>query len=129
LAIQREAARSRICFGPIDGCSSKSKLASSFTAGKCASFQRHLDATVILALDLTLAQKDQRLTRRQVRARRLVEQVVELIANAGELHVAPTWRLADRLVVRLLSSPVPSEAPSNRCFMFGKRTQQRGRWR
>ena len=38
LAIQRDAARSRICFGSIDGCASKSKPASSFTAGKCASF-------------------------------------------------------------------------------------------
>jgi hypothetical protein len=35
---------------------------------------------------LTLAQQDQRLTRRQVRARRLVEQAVELVADAGELQ-------------------------------------------
>src|SRR5262249_6893257 len=41
---------------------------------------------MILARDLTLAQQDQRLTRRQVRARRLVEQVVELVADAGELQ-------------------------------------------
>ncbi|MGY3362789.1 hypothetical protein ACVWZK_009452 [Bradyrhizobium sp. GM0.4] len=48
--------------------------------------QRHLDAAMILARDLALAQQDQRLTRRQVRARRLVEQAVELVANAGELQ-------------------------------------------
>ncbi|UGA48811.1 hypothetical protein HU230_0028095 [Bradyrhizobium quebecense] len=41
---------------------------------------------MILARDLTFAQQDQRLTRRQVRARRLVEQAVELIADAGELQ-------------------------------------------
>src|SRR4051794_35593645 len=41
---------------------------------------------MILACDLALAQQDQRLTRRQVRARRLVEQAVELIADAGELQ-------------------------------------------
>src|SRR5262249_52185818 len=41
---------------------------------------------MILARDLALAQQDQRLTRRQVRARRLVEQVVELVADTGELQ-------------------------------------------
>src|SRR5512138_507555 len=41
---------------------------------------------MILALDLALAQQDQRLTRRQVGACRLVEQVVELVADAGELQ-------------------------------------------
>jgi hypothetical protein len=41
---------------------------------------------MILARDLALAQQDQRLTRRQVRARRLVEQAVELVADAGELQ-------------------------------------------
>jgi hypothetical protein len=36
LSIQRDAARSRICFGSIEGCASKSKPESSLTAGKCA---------------------------------------------------------------------------------------------
>lgn len=49
-------------------------------------FQLHLDAAMIPARDLTLARQYQRLTRRQVRARRLVEQVVELVADAGELR-------------------------------------------
>jgi hypothetical protein len=46
--------------------------------------QSHVDAPVILAGDLTLAQHDQRFPRRQVGARRLVEQAVELIADARE---------------------------------------------
>ena len=33
-----QAVRSRTCFGSIEGCASKSKPASSFPAGKCASF-------------------------------------------------------------------------------------------
>jgi hypothetical protein len=47
--------------------------------------QSHVDAPVILAGDLALAQHDQRFPRRQVGARRLVEQAVELIADAREL--------------------------------------------
>jgi hypothetical protein len=48
---------------------------------------------MILARDLTLAQQNQRLTRRQVRARRLVEQVVDTVrkpecfANAMSLSL------------------------------------------
>nr|WP_311982477.1 hypothetical protein [Bradyrhizobium japonicum] len=41
---------------------------------------------MILARNLALAQQDQCLTRRQVRARRLVEQAVELIADPGALQ-------------------------------------------
>jgi hypothetical protein len=48
--------------------------------------QRHLDAAMILAGDLALAQHRQRLARRQIRARRLVEEIVELVADAGELQ-------------------------------------------
>jgi hypothetical protein len=47
---------------------------------------RHLDAAVILALILLCKSEIARLTRRQVRARRLIEQVVELVADAGELQ-------------------------------------------
>ncbi len=32
-------------------------------------------------------------------------------------------------MLRLLSLRAPSEAPPDRCFVSGKRTQQRGRWR
>jgi hypothetical protein len=85
LAIQRDAARSRTCLGSIEGCASKSKPASSFRAGKWAS-QSHVDAPVILAGDLALAQHDQRFPRRQVGTRRLVEQAVELITDARELQ-------------------------------------------
>jgi hypothetical protein len=38
-----------------------------------------------LAGDLALAQHRQRLARRQVRSRGLVEEIVELVADAGEL--------------------------------------------
>src|SRR4051794_15651068 len=86
LATQRDAARSRICFGSIEGCASKSKPARSLTAGKYASFQRHVDPAMVLARDLALAQHRQRLAHRQVRARRLVEKAVELIPDAGELE-------------------------------------------
>ncbi len=41
---------------------------------------------MILVRNLELAQQDQCLTRRQVRTRRLVEQVVELVADTGELQ-------------------------------------------
>src|SRR6185437_5802691 len=41
--------------------------------------------------------------------------------------IAPAWRRADRLLLQLPS--VPSEASSDHGFVFGKRTQQRGRWR
>ena len=49
-------------------------------------YRRHVDAAMILARNLPLAQQRQRLARRQVRARRLVEQAVELVADAGELQ-------------------------------------------
>jgi hypothetical protein len=39
VAGQRDAARSRTCLGSIEGCASKSKPASSFRAGKWASFR------------------------------------------------------------------------------------------
>ena len=44
--------------------------------------QHHLDAAMIFAPNLTLAQRDQRLTRRQVRARHLVEHAVALRARS-----------------------------------------------
>jgi hypothetical protein len=50
-------------------------------------FQRHLDAAMIFARDLALEQQEKRLARRQVRSRRLVQEAVELVADAGEpLH-------------------------------------------
>jgi hypothetical protein len=65
---------------------------------------------------------------RQVRAFRLVEQAVELVADAGAV-IAPAWRRADQSVLRLASLRAPSEAPCDRGFVLGKRTQQRRLWR
>src|SRR6185369_7376442 len=58
---------------------------------------------MILAGDLTLAQQGQRLARRQVGTRRLVEQAVEPVANAKELQsrqhgVEPINRCLGRLL-------------------------------
>jgi hypothetical protein len=47
--------------------------------------QRHLDATLILAGDLALAQQRQGLARREIVPRRLIEQIVKLVADAAKL--------------------------------------------
>jgi hypothetical protein len=72
--------------------------------------QRIVDAAMILARDLALAQQEKRLARRQVRSRRLG---------------------ADRSAYRLSSSRsrAASEASSDGGLVLGKRTQQRRRWR
>src|SRR5690606_15661636 len=48
--------------------------------------QRHVDAPVVLAGDLPLAQQRQRLARGEVGTAGLVEQAVELVADAGQLE-------------------------------------------
>lgn len=90
--------------------------------------QRHLDAAVILARDLTLRQQDQRLAVDRF-ARAASSSKLSNWSRMPKSSIAPAWCRAHRSVLRLLCLRAPSEALSDRCFVFGKRTQQRGRLR
>jgi hypothetical protein len=53
--------------------------------------QRHVDAPVVLARDLALAQQRQRLAGREVGPGRLVEEAVELVAPDRTLGPVRSW--------------------------------------
>ena len=59
--------------------------------------ERHLNAALVLAADLPLDEHRQRLPQRQLLLRRLVEQVVELVADRGQLQ--PRQPAEKRLMV------------------------------
>jgi hypothetical protein len=55
-------------------------------AGKMGDLDPHLDPSLVLAGDLALAQKGQRLAQGQLAPGRLVDQVVQLVSDGGELQ-------------------------------------------
>src|SRR5208283_5729007 len=55
-------------------------------ARKVGDLARHLDAPLVLARDLPLDQEGERLAQGHFAARRLVNQIVELVADRGELE-------------------------------------------
>jgi hypothetical protein len=104
-----------VCIAAVDARADK-RVALSIGNSK----YQHVPA-IILARDLALAQQDQRLTRRQVCARRLVEQAVELIADTGELQSRQHGVERVGRFFQLSSLPAPSEACSDHSLVFGKR--------
>src|SRR5271166_1497367 len=84
-ATQRQAASSRIWRGSSEGWAAKSKPSRS-RARKVGDLARHLDAPLVLARDLALDQEGERLAQGHFAARRLVNQIVELVADRGELE-------------------------------------------
>jgi hypothetical protein len=112
LAIQREAAD---LLGVDRGLRLEVEGGEFFHRREVRELQRHLDAAMVLAGDLALAQQRLRLARRQVRARRLVEQIVELVADAGELQprqhfVEPVGRHVEGSVRARHQKPPPIAA-------------------
>src|SRR3974390_2576718 len=67
---------------------------------------RHLDAPFILAGDLALDQKPQRLAQGQLTLGRLIQQTVELVADRGQLE--PAQRQRQALVVEAHDQPPPA---------------------
>ena len=96
LAMQRPVASSRIWPLSSEGWAAKSKPARSRTNGKWAIPMRHLDAPLVLAGDLALAEQRQRLAQGQLAPARLVQQAVELVADRGQLEPGRAWRPDDR---------------------------------
>jgi hypothetical protein len=86
--------------------------------------QRHLDAPMVLAGDLALAHQHQRLARRQVRAHRLVEEIVALVADARELQPRQHLVRAGWSAHPELSSRAASEASPDRGLVLGELPQR-----
>ena len=88
---------------------------------------RHLDATLVPAGDLALAQERQRLAQGQLLARRFVQQVVELVADRGQLQpgqpAGQRWPVRAR-ITSLPRSPArtpPADAAARWWHGFGRR--------
>ena len=70
--------------------------------------QRHVDAAGVLAGDLPLAQQGERLAHVEIGPVRLVEQAVELVADAGELQ--PAEHVGEPIGGGLHQKPPPTSA-------------------
>lgn len=88
------------------GLSGKVEAVEVAHAGKVSDLHRHLDAPLVLARDLTLAQEGQRLAQTQLASRRLVDEVVELIADGGKLQSAQPGK--EHLVIDAHRQPPPA---------------------
>jgi len=85
-ATQRQAASSRIWRGSSEGWAAKSKPSRVALLREVGDLPRHRDAPLVLARDLALTKEGERLTQGELAPRRFVDEVVELIANGGELE-------------------------------------------
>ncbi|MCZ8132596.1 MAG: hypothetical protein O9284_15035 [Steroidobacteraceae bacterium] len=95
-ATQRPVASSRICLGVDRGLGVEVERVERAHARELGDRRAHLDAARVLAGDLGLAQEEDRVEQRQLPARRVFEQVGELVADRGQLE--PRQHAHERVV-------------------------------